>query len=223
MREESSHGARSRERIAPNVYRRRTKAGADVFEVMFRDVDGRWRARRLDKRSERAALREARSILAGRDNGDRIVAAELTVDELAERDYFPMLESLAAAGQRSERGVDDNRDRYRQHVKPRLGEMRLGDVEPRHIAELIAAMRARKVAGRPKPYAEATIANVIAVISALYRLARSRGYVARSPVDGLDRAELPKPRVGGAGSSTSSSSPRSSATPPTCPPPTARA
>jgi integrase len=195
MHEESSHGARSRERIAPNVYRRRTAAGVGVFEVMFRDVDGRQRARRLDARTERAALREARSILADRDNGERVVAAELTIDELAERDYFPMLEALAAAGRRSERGVDDDRDRYRLHVKPRLGEMRLGDVEPRHVAELIAAMRAR----RSKPYAEETIDNVIAVVRALYRVARSRGYVTRSPVDGLDPAELPKPRVGGAG------------------------
>jgi integrase len=195
MREGSSHGARSRRRIAPNLYARRTKAGADVFEVMFRDVDGRQRTRRLEARTERAAVREARAVLTGRDQGDRVVAAELTIDELAEGDYFPMLESLAAAGRRSERGVDDARDRYRLHVKPRLGELRLGDVEARHIGELIASMRARK----PKPYAEATIDNVVVLIRSLYRVARSRGYVARSPVDGLDPAELPKPSVGGAG------------------------
>jgi hypothetical protein len=126
-------------------------------------VDGRQRARRLEAGSERAALRESRAVLAGRDKGERVVAAELTVDQLAKRDYFPMLEGLATAGRRSERGVDDDRDRYRLHVKPRLGELRLGDVEPRHVAELIAAMRAR----RPKPYAEATIDNVVAVVRAL--------------------------------------------------------
>jgi integrase len=195
MHAESSHGARSRERIAPNVYRRRTTSGTDVYEATFRDVDGRQRVRRLDARSERAAIREARAMLAARDNGDRVVAAGLTIDQLAERDFFPMLAALAAAGRRSERGVDDDRDRYRLHVKPRLGEMLLGDVEPRHVSELIAAMRAR----RPKPYAEATIDNAVAVIRALYRLARSRGYVTRSPVDGLDSAERPKPSVGGAG------------------------
>ena len=73
--------------------------------------------------------------------------------------------------------------------------MRLGEVEPRHVAGLIAGMRAR----RPRPYAEATIDNVVAVIRGLYRLARSRGYVSRSPVAGLDPAELPKPAAGGAG------------------------
>jgi hypothetical protein len=89
MPDESSHGARSRRRIAPNVYARRTRAGAEVFEVTFRDVDGRQRVRRLDARTERAALREARAILASRDSGDRVVAAGLTIDQLAERDYFP--------------------------------------------------------------------------------------------------------------------------------------
>src|SRR5262245_31501471 len=123
MREGFSHGARSRERIAPNVYRRRLKDGNVVYEVMFRDVDGRQRAHRLAARTERAALREARAILAGRDNGDRVIAAELTIDELAEREYFPLIAGLAASGRRSERAVDDERDRYRLHLKPRLGHM----------------------------------------------------------------------------------------------------
>jgi integrase len=76
-----------------------------------------------------------------------------------------------------------------------LGHMLIGDVEPRHIAALLRAMRGR----RPRPYAEATIANVLNVIRALYRLAQSRGYASRSPVAGLDSAELPRPRPTGAG------------------------
>ena len=127
---------------------------------MFRDVDGRQRARRLEARSERKAIAEARAILAARDGGERIVGAGLTLDELVERDYWPLLESLAAAGLRSERNVDDERDCYRLHVQPRPGTMLLGDVEPRALAELIAAMRARK----PKPYAEATVDNVLGVV-----------------------------------------------------------
>jgi hypothetical protein len=157
MHDGSSHGARSRRRIAPNVYARRTRAGAEVFEVMFRDVDGRQRARRLDAHTERAALREARVILAGRDQGDRVVAAALTIDELAERDYFPMLESLAAArpGLRAWR---------RRCPRPLPA--------PRQAASRrAAAWRRRGPAHRradrgdarwqPKPYAEATIDNVV--------------------------------------------------------------
>ena len=188
MQDEVFHGARSRERIAPNIYRRRTKTGF-AYEVVLRDVDNRQRTRTLAARTQRAALREARGILSERDGGDRIVAAELTIDDLAERDYFPMLEALARSGRRSERNVDDERDRYRLHVKPRLGELSLGDVQPSDLSALIASMRAR----RPKPYAESTIANVLGVVRGLYRVARRRGYVTRSPVDGLDSAELPKP------------------------------
>jgi len=96
--------------------------------------------------------------------------------------------------------------------------MRLGDVDPRHVSELIAAMRARK----PRRYAEATIANVLKVLRALYRVARKRGYVARSPIDGLDPPSYRNPpSAAPAASSTSSSSPRSSAMPPSNPPPTA--
>src|SRR5262245_20070862 len=131
MQDRVSHGARSRERIAPNVYRRTTKHGAAVFEVMFRDVDGRQRARRLEAASERAAIREARAILAERDGGERIVAASVTVDDFAEREYFPMLDGLVAAGRRAERGRDRYRWDYDRYVRPVLGSMRLGEIEPR--------------------------------------------------------------------------------------------
>jgi hypothetical protein len=165
-----------------------------VYEVAFRDVDGRQRLRRLEARSERSARREARAILAARDGGERIVGAELTLDELAERNYFPMIRSLAEAGLRSERNVDDEHDRYRLHVQPRLGHLLVGEVEPLDLAELVAAMRSRRPnERRSKPYAEATIDNVLGVVRALYRLARSRKYVTRSPVDGLDPSELPQP------------------------------
>src|SRR5262245_1483861 len=88
--------------------------------------------RRAD-RTRRSSRREACGSLAHRDDGERVVAAELTIDELAETGYFPMIAALAAAGRRSERGVDDARDRYRLHVKPAIGGMRLGDVEPSDV------------------------------------------------------------------------------------------
>ena len=101
MHDESSHGAASRKRVAENVYQRRTKRGDVVYEVVFRDVDGRQKMRKLAATGERAAVREARATLAGRDGGQRVVAAPLTLDEIASRDYFPMLDSLVASGRRS--------------------------------------------------------------------------------------------------------------------------
>jgi integrase len=168
------------------------KSGADVFELMFRDVDGRQRARRLDARTERAAMKEARAVLAERDGGERIVAAAITVDDFAQRDYFPMLEGLVAAGRRAERGLDRYRYDYDRYVRPRLGSMRLGEVEPRHLGDLIRAMREDR-------YAESTIHNALMPVRGLYRLARSRGLAGRSPFDGLDPSEVPRPVLGGSG------------------------
>jgi integrase len=192
MHEQVFHGARSRERIAPNVYRRKTKAGAVAFEVMFRDVDGRQRARRLNATRERAAIREARATLAERDGGERIVAAEVSVDEFAEREYFPMLEGLVAAGRRAERGLDRYRYDYSRYVKPRLGGMRLGEIEPRHLSDLIRSMR-------KGGFAESSIHNALMPLRGLYRLARSRGLAGRLPFDGLDPSEVPRPAPGGSG------------------------
>lgn len=192
MHEGSSHGARSRERVAENVYRRRTRAGAVTYELTFRDVDRRQRTRKLCATTERAAIREARAILTGRDGGDRVVAAGLAIDHLATREYFPMLDSLAASGRRSERGVELYRDRYRLHLRPALGEMRIGDVDARHVAAIVRDMRARG-------YAESTIDSTLLVLRAIYRLAIRRGLVARSPLDGLDPAEMPRPDVGNHG------------------------
>jgi integrase len=37
---------------------------------------------------------------------------------------------------------------------------------------------------------------VLGVVAGIYRVARKRGYVSRSPLDGLDEAERPRPKVG---------------------------
>jgi integrase len=190
MHEQVSHDSRQRERVAENVYRRTTKRGEVVYEVQFRDVDGRTRRRRLDARSERAAIKEARALLASRDGGERIVAAGITVDDFAEREYFPMLEGLVAAGRRAERGVERYHYDFGRYIRPELGAMRLGDVEPRHLSDLVRTMR---VAG----FAESSIANALMPLRGLYRLARSRGLAGRSPFDGLDPAEMPRPTPGG--------------------------
>ena len=65
MPDESFHGQRSRERVAPNVYRRRTKAGAAVFECdAFATATGRQRVSvTLVAQSERDAVRRAGAML----------------------------------------------------------------------------------------------------------------------------------------------------------------
>jgi integrase len=192
MQEPSSHGPKTRERVAPNLYRRTTKGGGDVYEVSFRDVDGRQRLRRLDAQSERAAIRETRALLSGRDDGARVVAADLTVNELADREYWPMLDGLARAGRRSERGVALYKEHWRLYVESHFGALRLGEIEASDVSAWLRSMRDRG-------YSESTIYSGLLILRAVFRLAIRRGFVARAPFDRLDPAELPRPKRGGAG------------------------
>ena len=191
MRDESLQASRRRERVAPNLYSRWTKDGRERFEAYFRDADHRLRTVTLKATTQRAAERELRALLHKRDQGERVVGDGLTLAAFAERDYFPLLDSLAAAGRRSERGVALYRAKWRL-IEPVLGDLRLGKIEGRHVAELVRGMRHD---GR----AEATIASTLVVLRAIYRLARTRRLVTRSPVDELDPAERPQPAKGGAG------------------------
>ena len=70
--------------------------------------------------------------------------------------------------------------------------MKLGAIEGRHIAKLVREMR-------DGGYAEATIAECLVVLRAMFRLAIRTRTVTRSPLDELDPAERPRPKTGGAG------------------------
>jgi integrase len=191
MQDEVSHGPTSRARVAPNVYRRQTKSSEVVYEAMFRDVDGRQRARRLDARTEKAAIREARALLAQRDGGDRVVALNATLRAFAESEYLPLIDSLAAAGRRSEQGVRLDRDYWRLYVEPALGDLRIGEISGAHVAAMLRGLRARGLS-------ESTLKHSLTVLGAIYRLARSRKIVTRSPLDELAPGERPRTRYGGA-------------------------
>jgi integrase len=53
--------------------------------------------------------------------------------------------------------------------------------------------RKRRAKNAPeRPLSESTLHHTLTVLHGIYRLALSRGLVTRSPLDGLDRAELPK-------------------------------
>jgi integrase len=186
MQDESLHGPASRVQVAPNVHRRTLKSGDVRYDVVFRDVGGRQRQKTLKARTERDAIKEARAVLAQRDGGDRVVGARVTLGDFADSDYLPTLDALVAAGRRAERGRDRYVYDFDRYVRPTFGGRRLGEIEARHLSELIRSMR---LAG----YAESSIHNALCPVRAMYRLARSRGLVTGSPFDGLDRSELPKP------------------------------
>ena len=59
MQDESLQASRRRERVAPNLYRRRTKDGVERFDAIFRDADHQHRTVALKAKTQRAAEREA--------------------------------------------------------------------------------------------------------------------------------------------------------------------
>jgi integrase len=194
MHEESSQVRRGapRERVGPNLYRRLTSAG-ERFDVAFRDTDGRLRFKVLEARTLRAAEREARRVLARRDTGDRVTPANITLRAFVADEYEPHIDALAAAGRKAEQGVRLEKDMLRLYVLPALGDLRLGAISGGDVAGLLRSMRGRRDKdGQPAPLSEASLHNACTVLRSIFRLARARKVITRSPLDELDESERPR-------------------------------
>lgn len=81
--------------------------------------------------------------------------------------------------------VDDDASRIRLHVLPRIGQLRMRDVRPRHMREVILALRAE---GRLAPR---TILHVYATVATMFRAAVSEEVIDATPCV-LQRGVLPK-------------------------------
>lgn len=79
----------------------------------------------------------------------------------------------------------DDRSRLRRHVLPRIGPMLLADVRPRHVRDLILALRAE---GKLAP---ATIRDVSGIMHTMFKAAVIAELIAANPVQ-LERGVLPK-------------------------------
>ena len=184
MPDESFHGSRRRERVGPNLYKRHTRDGRVRYDAVFRDADGHHRTVGLAAASRRSAERELRTVLSKRDQGDRVVGSKLTLRGFVEREYLPLLDSLAAAGRRSERGVDGDRTRWEKHLDPQLGGFPLAKVEGRRRRPRRRNAQERLLRGddraRHRRAAKHLPARPLTGSSS-----------SRSPVDELDAAEKP--------------------------------
>jgi integrase len=110
-----------------------------------------------------------------------------TLRAFAEAAYLPLIESLAAAGRRSEQGVKLDRDYWRLYVAPALGDLRIGEIDGANVAAMLRGLRERGLS-------ESRLKHSLTVLGAIYRLARSRKLVTRSPLDELDAGERPRTR-----------------------------
>ena len=170
----------------PGIYTIDTARDGFVFEIGWRDAQGkqRWR-RRVDQtgpllKTITAARAELAKVQAAKGRGERVaVNPRLTFDEAADA-YWQ------ARATRSRPGTQDIYERHlRLHVRPTFGRRRMTDITPRDVAEFVAAQEAAGLAGW-------TIKGQLGVIGRVFKYAiRHLGLHAENPVSLLERGERP--------------------------------
>lgn len=163
--------------VERNIYRR----ASGVYEVGFKDVDGRQRWRTVDGGITAArAVRE--ELLARRGRGERVASnVRLRFADAVSNWLEGPVVSLRPATQ------DCYRNAAEQHLLPRYASRRLDAVTPHDLANLVRELRAEGLA-------ESTIAIVIGVTNRVYRYAARRlDWSGANPISLMLPAERPKP------------------------------
>lgn len=168
-------GAATRERVESGIWRRTTGSG-EVYEVTFRDAEGRQRRQTVNGgiTAARRALTDAH---AKRNRGERVTAdPRLTFDRAADEWWTGRATSLSV-GTQSAYGASLAR------LRREFGRRRLIDVTSADVARYIAGRR------RLKGY---TLRGDLNVLGSVFKYAaRHLGAVAPNPVSGLERRERP--------------------------------
>lgn len=137
------------------------------FYVKYKDVDGKWKRKATgtdDERQARKIKREIEKTLArataGDDDGPLSVSAY-------SKQWLDARDGRVA-------GIRDERTRFRLHVNPSIGSMRIDDVKPRHVRDLLLGLRG-KLAPR-------TLENVKATLHTMFRDAEIEELIVSNPV-----------------------------------------
>jgi len=179
----------TRVRVRPGVYQRINGDGTVVFEVAYRDSDGRQRRETVGPRMKAAEARLAQ-VKADMSRGGRVARrAEMTVASAAET-------WLASTGHLRSTTVRAYGHALRDHVLPAFGHRRLEAVKPDDVARW--AQRAMTLAyaaehGRSVIYRARTVNLALTTLDRVYAHAiRRQGYAGASPVRALERSERPR-------------------------------
>jgi integrase len=174
----------------PGLYKRpkppTDRREGDTYEVIFRDETSKQRQKTLKARTIQRAVVEAEDYRTQVRRGEIVVSSRLTMAEVAE-EYFSLMDSLVATGERSKRTVDLYRQRFKTHIEPTLGRKRVQDVRAEHIAAIYTKQRGNGIAAW-------TISGTHTILSGLFRFGLTRGYIATNPLDRLSKIEKPKQR-----------------------------
>ncbi|MBA3672999.1 MAG: site-specific integrase [Gemmatimonadaceae bacterium] len=193
----------ARERVKEGIWRRKNAKGAWVYEIVFRNTQGK----QIRQTVKGGGLREAEAELgkarAKIRTGENIVPVDrnLTFAIAAEKWWTERAQSLAPKTQTTYRyGLDT-------HLLPYFGAMRLSDIDVGHVAAFIAAMRTaeyrREVEGRTTTtrarrtdiecgYSVQTMKSVLIPFSRAFDYAkRHKMTAAENPVRALEDQERP--------------------------------
>lgn len=182
------------------------KALSHRAQAKFRDHDGRVRLVSAFGRTKTAATNSLLTKL--KDRAKTGHSGELTalhkVDHLLEL-WVEKFEEQVADGQRSPTSLDTYRRAIKNHVRPAVGELRIGETTTPRLDKVIAAIK--KKAGPP------TARTSRAVISGMMQLAVRYGAISVNPVREVDRIEHPTKKLPEPCARTRSSSSASSSNP----------
>jgi integrase len=166
--------ASQRVKVEPGIWQR-----GDVYEITFRDTQGKQR-RRTVRGGITAARNELAKEVAKRANGERVTAdPRLRFDQAADEWLAGPVAALRPNTISTYRGAVEG------HLRKRIGKRRMDDLTPDDIARVVAEMRA---AG----YSEWTISTTLMVCGQVFRhAARRMGWRGTSPTTLLERGERP--------------------------------
>ena len=150
------------------IYRR-----GDSLWLGFKDASGKWRYKasglgpgeeqKAKKLLERIEAKVAAGLAHGAEKQGPVTVARFADPWIEERRKLGLADA------------DNDQARLRYHILPILGEMRLDQVRPRHVADLVKALR---TSGKLAPK---SIYNVYSVMKALFRDAHLADLIDSSP------------------------------------------
>jgi len=195
MQESSSRV--QREKVKPGIWRRKSAKGRWVYEITFRDSDGRQRRQVIvgGMKEAQTALANVKARMGG---GERVAPNPRLTFALACEEWLS-----AKSANLTTKTILSYRYGLDGHLLPALGRMRLSEVDVTVVSKLVARMGSveyrREVQERngQKPtattgYSVATIKSTLIPLSRTFAYAaRHLGYAGQNPVTALDLDERP--------------------------------
>lgn len=170
--------ASGRTKVEPGIWKRLDAQGHDVFEITWRDAEGKQRRRRVQG-TITAARRALTDEKAKKGRGERITAdPRLKLNAAADAWWNTRVIRLRATTQ----------DAYKWnllHLRKALGNRRLQDITAPDVARYVTDRQSAGAKGW-------TIKGEMTSLSGIYKFAaRYLGYAGTNPVQALDQVERP--------------------------------